>query len=354
VTVALWFNHGFSSLYNVMGLLREGEAELGGFPDGLRILLSHSNPGFVARPLADTFFPEPADTEGQGYAEWCLETCRARGVRLFWPSRQAAALAARAEDFRREGVSLMVPAGPETLETMNDKAAFYRACEGLGLGLPRYREACDLASFREAAVEIRAAGLAACFKPARSIYGLGFKILKPSADPLVAFLASDPVSVSLEEALRVLDVPPEKFRKLVVMELLPAPEYSLDCLAADGELISVTVREKPLRSGAPERLVRHAGMEEAAAVMARRFGLGRIFNVQFRSSPEGPKLLEINPRMAGGLYFSCLGGVNYPYWAVRLELEDCRGLIPEQSTGLYVSQAYRPFAYRARGWPGEG
>jgi hypothetical protein len=35
-------------------------------------------------------------------------------------------------------------------------------------------------------------------------------------------------------------------------------------------------------------------MEEASAVLARRFKLGRIFNVQFRSSPEGPKLLEIS------------------------------------------------------------
>jgi biotin carboxylase len=346
VATVLWFNHGFSSLYNIIGLLDRGAAEHGGFPGGLRVILSHSNPGFVARPAADEFLDEPPDPQGEGYADWCLDVCRAKGVRIFWPSRQARALAARASDFESMGVRLMVPAGPETLDVLNDKALFYAACRGLDVGIPRYREAADAESFRSAAEELRAAGLAVCFKPTSSIYGLGFKIIRSdSHDPLASFLASDHASVSWEEALRVLDVPPERFRKLLVMELLPAPEFSLDCLAMDGSLLASTVRRKPLRSGAPERLVEDAALAGAAASLVRRFGLSWIVNVQFRSSPDGPRLLEINPRMAGGLYFSCLGGINYPYWAARMALEDCRDLVPGQRLGIAVSQAYRPFVY---------
>ncbi|MDR1079604.1 MAG: ATP-grasp domain-containing protein [Deltaproteobacteria bacterium] len=347
MTTLLWLNHGFSSLYNVIELLSLGVSRHGGFPGGLKVLLSHSNPGFVARPLADEFLDEPEDGHGEGYSDWCLDTCRARGVRIFWPSRQASSLAARAADFERAGVRLMVPAGPVTIETLNDKAAFYKACGGMGLGIPRYREANDLPAFRAAVEELRELGPAVCFKPARSIYGLGFKIIRSSHDPLASFLSGDSSSVSFQEALRVLDVPPERFPKLLVMEFLPPPEYSLDCLAMEGRLTAVTVRRKPLRSGAPESLADDPGLAEAAAALVGHFGLSWIVNVQFRSSPDGPKLLEINPRMAGGLYFSCLGGINYPYWAVRSALEDCGELVPGQKLGIRVSQAYRPFVYAA-------
>ncbi|MDR1042064.1 MAG: ATP-grasp domain-containing protein [Deltaproteobacteria bacterium] len=36
-----------------------------------------------------------------------------------------------------------------------------------------------------------------------------------------------------EATVRVLDVPPAKFRKLIVMEHLPAQWFSLDCLVVD-------------------------------------------------------------------------------------------------------------------------
>jgi carbamoylphosphate synthase large subunit len=48
--------------------------------------------------------------------------------------------------------------------------------------------------------------------------------------------------------------------------------------------------------------------------------LDYIFNIQVKFNQGLPKLLEINPRMSGGLYFSCLSGVNFPYLAVRLLL----------------------------------
>jgi biotin carboxylase len=33
-----------------------------------------------------------------------------------------------------------------------------------------------------------------------------------------------------------------------------------------------------------------------------------------------PKLLEINPRMSGGMHFSCLSGINFPYVAIKILL----------------------------------
>jgi predicted ATP-grasp superfamily ATP-dependent carboligase len=151
--------------------------------------------------------------------------------------------------------------------------------------------------------------------------------------------------VTLKGALGILDVPSDRFRKLLVMEYLPGPEYSLDCLARKGDLLAVTIRQKPLLPGRPERLVFNPALEGVARVLASRFGLDSVSNIQLRDSENGHRLLEINPRMAGGLYFSCLGGLNYPYWAVRLALSDCREELPAQRSGLSVAQAPEPFVY---------
>jgi biotin carboxylase len=76
--------------------------------------------------------------------------------------------------------------------------------------------------------------------------------------------------------------------------------------------------------------------------LTAHFRLDALFNIQFRDSAGKAYLLEINPRMSGGLYCSCLSGVAFPYWAVRLALgtanpED----IPQPKVGFRVAQVNR-------------
>jgi biotin carboxylase len=276
-----------------------------------------------------------------------LDRCQQYRVDLFWPARGASAIATRAAEFASLGVRLIVAAAPSTLDILNDKAVFYREAQKAGEKIPLFREATSFSEFEEAVAFFLDRGLPVCFKPAKSIYGLGFKIIRDSADPLAAFLANDPVKVSLKEARRLLNVPDEKFVKLVVMEHLPGPEHSLDCLALEGRLLRVTVRKKPRQAGGPERLIKDDNLSAIAARLSDLFRLSWIYNVQLIDSQDGPRVLEINPRMAGGLYFSCLAGINYPYWAVRLALAPCEGLLPDQAYDLAVNQAYRPFIYAA-------
>jgi hypothetical protein len=106
-----------------------------------------------------------------------------------------------------------------------------------------------------------------------------------------------------------------------------------------------SVRKKPLAAGRPEELVYDEEALKIAHQLTKIFRLSHIFNLQLIDSPLGLKLLEINPRMAGGLYFSCLAGINYPYWAMRLALGADEALLPEQVYGLLVAQVYQPFVY---------
>jgi hypothetical protein len=316
-----------------------------GLDGGLKIVVSHSNPQFVARAVADEFFQEEGVAENE-YPDWCLEKCRELGATVFWPSRGAVALAERKADFQARGVRLMVCASGDNLGVLNDKAAFYNRLKDSSMSLPRHRAVYRYRELFEALEEFSSNGALSCLKPCRSLYGLGFKIVSPKADPLKAFLQSDALHVTPGEALERLRVSDELFPPLLVMELLSKPEYSVDCLARGGRLLCASIRRKPLAGGQPEILIEDGPILEVAAKLVKIFSLSYIFNLQLMGSP--PKILEINPRMAGGLYFSCLAGINYPYWALKLALspdgaEDPP--IPPQRYDLMVSQYYQPFVY---------
>jgi hypothetical protein len=50
-------------------------------------------------------------------------------------------------------------------------------------------------------------------------------------------------------------------------------------------------------------------------------------------------LLEINPRMSGGIPYACHSGLNFPYWALKMALGECTpDDIPHPKTGIQVAQ----------------
>jgi hypothetical protein len=348
--VALWINHAFSNVYNFCQLLRPSDQNKG-FPGGLKIYLSHDNPQFVARNMADEFFLESQGRES--YVDWAIEIGQKNRINLLWAFREARNLAERARDLAKIGVTLMVCASPDILDILNDKAAFYAhidketkrlPAEYSDLLCPRHRVVGNLEAFSGAVKEFEAQGYQVSFKPAQAIYAQGFKIIVSPEKALKAYMSSDPYRTTLAEAEAKLAQDPV-FRRLLVMETLPGPEYSVDVLAKEGRLIRATIRLKPQRAGSPEKLVYNETILALAQKLTKMFQLSHIFNLQLMDSPEGLKILEINPRAAGGLYYSALGGINYPYWAARLALGASEDLIPEQAYDLWVAQAYQPFVY---------
>ena len=56
------------------------------------------------------------------------------------------------------------------------------------------------------------------------------------------------------------------------------------------------------------------------------------------------KVLEINARMSGGVYFACLSGVDLPAWAIALAAGTASPAdVPQPQFGLAVHQQYREF-----------
>lgn len=126
---------------------------------------------------------------------------------------------------------------------------------------------------------------------------------------------------------------------MLLMEYLSGPEYSVDCVGDNGRLICAVPRKKHLSVGHGQTVVMDPVILEATRKLASDYKLNGNFNVQFRDEKNKPRLLEINPRMSGGIAMACLAGPNLPYLALRGFDRGFDGLvIPPVRAGIRVGE----------------
>jgi predicted ATP-grasp superfamily ATP-dependent carboligase len=106
------------------------------------------------------------------------------------------------------------------------------------------------------------------------------------------------------------------FRTMLVMEYLDGHEFSVDCVGDNGRLVCAVPRKKPLLAGQGQLIDMRDDILESTRQLTTAYGLNGVFNVQFREGQNGLGLLEINPRMSGGIAMACLAGPNLPYLAL--------------------------------------
>jgi len=93
------------------------------------------------------------------------------------------------------------------------------------------------------------------------------------------------------------------------------------------------------KMGVGQRLEDHAEIVAFVRRLTAKMRLNNLFNVQFRDDGGKPYLLEVNPRMSGGLPFACESGLNFLLWAIRLALGTPTSAdVPQPRVGVWVPQ----------------
>lgn len=110
---------------------------------------------------------------------------------------------------------------------------------------------------------------------------------------------------------------------LIVQDLLPGEEYSVDVIAdRDGRVVAAVPRTRTrVDSGVSiaGRTVRDDELEQTASAVAQAIGLVGVANVQLRRDRAGrAALLEVNPRFPGALPLTIAAGVDIPSLVVDL------------------------------------
>ena len=303
----VWFNKTFSSVHSALSLIRKGDAEA-----RYRLLCSHPNPQSLALLAADDAATEPSGLTGEAYVGWCLAFCKEQRVDIFVPGKEATLIGRHAKRFLDQGVRVLSAAAPDTLERLHDKARFYAEACAPSAPSPELEVFEDAETFAAAYARMRERHEVLCMKPSVSVYGIGFRQITERKSAFDLMLDGNPYRIDLV-SLREMLQRAGRFRPMLLMPFLAGHEFSVDCVALNGELVCAVARRKPLASGEGQTIVVREDVLDACTHLIRQFALNGNVNIQFREGDQGLRILEINPRMSGGIAMACLAGPNLPY-----------------------------------------
>ena len=307
----VWYNRTFSSVNEAIKLIREADTE-GRFT----LIHSNANRHTPAARLAHEFHGEPTGMEANAYVDWCLEFCRTQRIDIFVPGREATTLASHHERFAAIGTRVLSAATPNKLQLIHDKAGFYAETVLEGAPVAEFRRFENLAGFDAAWDELRPRHAKLCIKPSRGIYGIGFAVVDEERSSAALLMAGVEYHIGYQDLRRGLAELGD-FRTMLLMEFLEGHEYSVDCVGDNGRLVAAVARRKLSGAGSGQLIDMRPEIIEATTKLAADYGLSGIFNVQFRESAGKPRLLEINPRMSGGIGMACAAGPNLPWIALK-------------------------------------
>lgn len=185
--------------------------------------------------------------------------------------------------------------------TARNKALMRRRCAELGVAIPAFRTVQTPAEAATAAAEI---GLPCVVKPADETSSADVRLVETAEQ------AAEHVELIRSRVENTRGQ--SRYHELMVEEYLSGPEVSVEVLA-DGdryEVLGVTDKSvigqgyfvelaHTFPSSLPEKLVGAIGDLAVESLRACGFDLG-MAHVEIKVTESGPKLIEINPRPAGG------------------------------------------------------
>ena len=180
-----------------------------------------------------------------------------------------------------------------------------------------------------------------CFKPSAYVSSggaRGFRILRKNNS--IGNLIFDQNSISNELGEIILDKKPgsleidlettlrlfeaRNFTKLLVMEYLPSDEYAVYVFANKGKMnycIPILRKRKELGFTFDAVIKKNNELTKLCRKITKIFDFDYNVQIEFGISREGkPKVIEINPRIAGAISLTMAGGINLPYLAVKKAL----------------------------------
>lgn len=314
----IWFNRWFTTVLHYMEMIRNNE-------DQRKFIIygSHPNRDALYLQYCDFVFEEP-DLTGDEYVDFCLDFCKTHAIDIFVPRMENVLISERLADFEAIGVKVLVCPNAGLMKMMENKAVTYQELlnntSSPIFSIPDYKIVNNVVDFKQAYMAIKEKGHKVCFKPVVGEGANGFRVLKDEIDSIEQLMRhGTSFRMPFLYACDILGQQ-ETFPDLMVMEYLEGREYSIDCLASQDKLYAAIPRMKG--DGRVRELVDHRELIQQAHEFHREYKIPYVFNIQVKYNNGIPKLLEINPRMSGGMHISCLSGINMPYLAIKILLEE--------------------------------
>lgn len=306
----VWFNRTFSSLHGALRLVRDANATVAA-DRRVTVYVTAAHAHALVGTLADHFEVEPAGLKGDDYLAWCVDFCAAHAIDVFVPGRDAVLMAANHDRFAAVNTRVLSAADAPTLELLHDKQRFYETVQCAAAPAPDTIAVSTLAEFDRAFDVLGGRHTSVCMKPSVGVYGIGFRRIRTDLDAMDVLLKGLDYQIDLK-SLRFALGQVETFPVMLVMEYMPGEEFSVDCIADQGVLHCAIARRKVPAAGHGQLIDDREDIQQACRDIVAQFRLNGFLNIQFRQGEHGLRILEVNPRMSGGIAMACQAGPNLP------------------------------------------
>jgi carbamoyl-phosphate synthase large subunit len=221
-------------------------------------------------------------------------------VLLVQSSYEVEAVARARAEFERLGAAVLV-GNPESIAAANDKAAMHAALQGTPVQQPRLLLPDSAEDFVAGARELGYPDRAVCFKPPSGKGSRGFHIVATvgRSGVLERRGGGGPV-LTLEEAAEEITAD-DGFPRVLLMEYIDAPEFVVDALVDDGEIVLYQAKTREAVKAGLAMAFQTVDKPELIAAsrhICRTLGLDQFVSIQFM----GEHLIEVNPRVSTFVY----------------------------------------------------
>ena len=304
--VTIWFNHWFSTAYNIMSMIKQDN------PD-YRIIGTNENEHSVLATMCDEWYVEPV-LKNDAYVEYCLSFCKDHAVNVFMPRREMLSISRHKEDFEAIGVKVMAD-DFEIVDILNHKDRAYAELAKRGVStIPEYFIVTNAGAFEEAYAVLKKKYREVCIKFVHDEGGKSYRLIDNNRKGYAALFKKQNTRMTYDAIVEALSER-EEFSPLMVMPNLSGEEVSVDCLQTSKGLIMLPRIKNSTRI---ERLCFKDDIIEKTQEVYDAIKLECPCNIQFKYLDGEPYFLEVNTRMSGGVQMACIAGnVNIPSIAVN-------------------------------------
>lgn len=309
----IWFNHWFSTAYHLINMIKADTN------NEFHIIGTSTNSSAIYKMTCDEWYSEEKDISASDYIDFCVEFCKEHNVEIFVPRRFLEEIIANKNRFDAIGVRLFANTNAELVQMLDDKQSTYAYFKStLPEIVPETRVAHSLDEFCLHYDELSQIATRVCYKLIEDEGARSFRVIDNSIESLNGLLTKPGMKVTLEAAKKVFseyhfEIP------VLLMPYLSGVEISVDCVAtANGNLIIPRYKTSKRYSEIilSERII--SMCDEIMNKLNANGDMNMPMNIQFKMENDKPYLLEINPRMSGGLQLSCKAiGINLPHIAMN-------------------------------------
>lgn len=258
------------------------------------------------------------------YVSAILHICVAESVDLLVPvvTRELAVLSSNRKIFERQGTNIAVM-DHEKLKIANNKGHLFKALEENHIKTAPYILAKNVKEVDEAIEAIGKGNRGVVIKPVEGNGSRGVRIIDQQRSAFDDYFNCKPdgLYTSKEELIRILSEKEAFPVELMIMKLLPGKEYSVDIVAMNGTVqaavcrVGLTVVSSNQTSSV---IVDEPKVLEMCEKVVKALGLSGNIGFDLKEDEDGEVyILEINPRLTGGIVTCLAAGANMPWLGIQ-------------------------------------